>query len=569
MKKWICALMATVMLLGVATACTGSGTPATTTAAASTGTTAAASTGTTAAASTDTTAAASGDVQKLIYGVVAEPQGFDPGNSGETYAIPVLVNCFVGLAKIGEDGTTQPACAESWDISDDGMTYTFHLRKDMKWSDGSVLNANDFVYSWRRIASPELASTSASSMFHIVGGEEYFNGEGKAEDMMAVAVDDYTFEVTLKYPLPYFLDLIRGYDMGPVHQASVEAGGDTWHRNADTYVTNGPFKVRAFEFGKQYVLEKNEHYYNAANVQLEEITFRIIGDNNTGMTAVETGEIDGYDKVPDAEVTRMKMESPAFHSKSMLSTTYYLVNVTKEPFNDPRVVWALAKALDRESIIKDVLLNVYEPAFGIAPLGMMVGDVDFRTAAGNYGLSANAQVEEAKQLLADAGYPNGEGFPTIRLRYYTNDSVKKVVEAMQQMWQENLNIKCEITNADWQVFFAEVLALDYDIGAMGMSGGVAHPASYLEEFVTGRTGNEMTGWSNARYDELLKLAVSSADEDKTLEYLIEAEGLLMADLSNIPIYHSSKTFLMQPYVQGWYCTNTNYIFYENAYISGK
>lgn len=569
MKKWICGLMVIVMLMSLA-ACGSTEDPPVTADPPGDGTTTppAEETPSEDEPATDPTADTA-DTQKLIYGVVAEPQGFDPGNSGETYAIPVMVNCFVGLAKIAEDGTTEPAAAESWDISEDGTVYTFHLRPNMKWSDGSPLTAHDFVYSFKRMADPALASTSASTMFHIVGGEEYFNGEGSADDMMVVAQDDNTLVITLKYPLPYFMDMVRSYNMVPVKQEAVEAGGESWHRNVDTYISNGPFCVKSFEFGKQFVLEKNEHYYDADNVKLEEITFRIIGDNNTGMTAVETGEIDGYDKVPDAEVPRMKMESPAFQNQSMLSTTYYLVNVTKEPFDDPRVVWALAKAIDRESIIKEVLLNVYEPAFGIAPLTMMVGDVDFREAAGDYGLSANAQVEEAQALLAEAGYPNGEGFPTIRLRYYTNDSVKKVVEALQQMWQENLGITCEISNADWQVFFAEVLALDYDIGAMGMSGSVAHPASYLEEFTTGMTGSQMTGWSNERFDELIKLANSSTDDEKTLEYLIEAEGLLMADLSNIPIYHSTKTFLMQPYVKGWYCTNSNYVFYENAYIEGK
>ena len=248
MKKWICGLMAVAMLLGVA-ACSTGGDTTTTTAPPSGG-----DTTTTEAASTttapDTTAPDTGSAQKLVYGVVAEPQGFDPGNSGETYAIPVMVNCFVGLAKIAEDGTTEHAAAESWDISDDGMVYTFHLRKDMKWSDGTPLTAHDFVYSFKRMADPALASTSASTTFHIVGGEEYFNGEGSADDMMVVDLDNDTLEITLKYPPSQFIEMVRSYNMVSFKREAVGAGGEAWPRAVHTCGSQRRFAVTSCGFGK-------------------------------------------------------------------------------------------------------------------------------------------------------------------------------------------------------------------------------------------------------------------------------------------------------------------------------
>jgi oligopeptide transport system substrate-binding protein len=253
----------------------------------------------------------------------------------------------------------------------------------------------------------------------------------------------------------------------------------------------------------------------------------------------------------------------------MLSTNYYLINKQKAPYSDPRVGRALALAIDREAIIKDVLQNVFEPGYALVPPGMVIDGIDFRRQGGDYGFTATPQIEEAQRLLAEAGFPNGQGFPTMRLRYYTNDNVKKVIEALEQMWKRNLNLNIEISNADWQVYFEEVKNLDYDIAAMGSSASVPHPTNFLNDFITGTTGSQMTGFWDPVYDDLMRKATSATTNAECVRYMHEAEDYYMSQMPTFSIYHSTKNFLMQPYVKGFFCTATNVMSYENAYIEGR
>jgi oligopeptide transport system substrate-binding protein len=474
----------------------------------------------------------------------------------------------MGPIKTAADGSIVPALAERWDISSDGKVYTFYLRRNAKWSDGSPLTAADYVYSYRRVVDPNFASENASVMFPILNAEDIFGGLKPLDSLGVAAVDDYTLRFSLENPTPYFLETMLAMCFSPVKESAVRTGND-WHRKADTYICNGPFMVKSFEFGKQIVLVKNPYYYDTANVKLEEITFRVIGDMGTGLTAVTTGEIDGYDAVPSAEVANQRTNNPAFNSITMLSTTYYLVNKQKAPYNDPRVARALALAIDREAIIKDVLQNVYAPGYALVPPGMVVDGVDFRKAGGDYGFTPNAQVDEAQRLLSEAGFPGGRGFPVMRLRYYTNDNVKKVVEALQQMWKKNLNIDVEISNADWQVYFEEVKNLDYDIAAMGGTADVPHPAGYIGDFITGNMGSQMTGFRDPVFDDLIKKANTASSSAECIRYLHEAEDYYMSQMPTFSVYHSTKNFLMRTYVKGFYCTSTNTMSFENAYIEGR
>ncbi|MCL2007749.1 MAG: peptide ABC transporter substrate-binding protein [Treponema sp.] len=513
-------------------------------------------------------AAVGADTQRLVFGMEAEPRGYDPGIGGETFALPVVRNVFYGPIKMGPDGGTVPSLATRWTISNDGLVYTFYLREDAKWSDGTNLTAQDYVYSYRRVVDPSFASPQASSMFPILNGQQVFTGQMPMESFGVTAISDYVLQITLHSPMLHFLQTMHGMAFLPVNQRYVETG-EGWHRNASTYIGTGPFMVTNFDFGNAVTLVKNPHFYDADNVRLEELVFRIIPDMGTGVTAVATGEIDGHNQVPAAEVAQHRVHNPAFRSVTILSTTYWLVNTSKWPYNDPRIGRALTLAIDRETIIFDVLQNAHAFGYALAPPGLIVNGRDFREAGGDYGFGPNADVAEARRLLAEAGFPNGEGFPTMRLRYYTDENVRMTVEAIQQMWATNLNIRAEVDVADWQIFYTEVQNLEYDVAAMGSNLGYPHPTSMLNSFMTGNTGSVMTAFSNARYDDLMSRSWVASNEADAAALMHEAEDLLMSYMPTIPIFHQARAFLLQPYVRGFYRTGTNVKYFENAYIEGR
>lgn len=257
----------------------------------------------------------SGGAQELTFVLSNEPDGIDPGVTNNSFAKYVLNNCFEGLVTYDESGSVVPGNAESWDISDDGTVYTFHLRDGLKWSDGSPLTAQDYVYAYQRVLTPATAA-QYMSMFtdYIVNAKEFYEGSATADELGIKALDDTTLEIALMKPTAYFVDLASMWCFDPVQKATIDANGDRWTASADSYICNGPFKMTAINMGEGYVLEKNEHYWNADSVTLEKLTFRIITDNATALTAYESGEVDGITAIPAADYSRLKASDPGFNS---------------------------------------------------------------------------------------------------------------------------------------------------------------------------------------------------------------------------------------------------------------
>ncbi|MCR5161121.1 MAG: peptide ABC transporter substrate-binding protein, partial [Lachnospiraceae bacterium] len=404
------------------------------------------------------------DAQELTFVLSNEPDGIDPNVTNNSFAVPFLVNCFEGLVTYDASGEIVPGNAESWDISDDLTVFTFHLREGLKWSDGTDLTANDYVYSALRVLTP---ATTAQylDMFtgYVVGAQEYYDGTGAAEDVGVKALDDLTLEFTLKDPCPYFIDLVSMWVFDPVNQATIEANGDKWTAAADTYICNGPFKISEINMGESIVLVKNENYWDAENVTLDKVTFRYIMDTSTALTAYESGEVDGARNIPSSDYARLRAQNAGVQVSTSYGTVFYDINCAKEPFDNVLVRKALNLAIDRTALINNVAQVPAEPAYSFLAPGYVVDGKDITEGRSTFELSETADPEAAQAALAEAGYPNGEGFPTLQLSYYSDDNVKKIAEAIAEMWQKNLGITVEVSSADWAVFYDAVQAGDYDV----------------------------------------------------------------------------------------------------------
>lgn len=504
--------------------------------------------------------------QKLTFALQNEPDGMDPGITNNTYAIPFLCNAFEGLVTYDNDNNLVPGNAESWDVSKDGLTYTFKLRDGLKWSDGSDLTSEDFIYSWKRVLDPKTGSRFVDMLTaYIKNAQEYYEGKCEEKDLGIKAIDKKTLEITLKAPTPFFLDILSIWVYDPVKKDVVEAAPERWAQDAKTYISNGPFKITEINFGESVVLVKNENYWNAKNVKLEQITFRYILEQATALSAFESGEIDGSKEVPPADLPRLKAESDSLQIVPSFGTTFYLINNKAKPLDNVKVRKALNLALDRTALIENVLQSTDETASSIVSPGYMVNGKDYTDGRPNHDITPTANVKEAQKLLAEAGYPDGKGFPVLKFSYSTNPIFKKTVEAMQQMWKQNLNIDMEISTEEWKVYYDNVQAGKYEIAQMGWGGDYLHPMTFLPLFVTDGPNNN-SFYSNPKYDELVTKAQSEIDEVKAAAIMREAEEVLMADYPFLPLFHRSYTFLMKPYVKGWGLTPLNNLYFKNAYI---
>ena len=504
--------------------------------------------------------------QKIVFALQNVPDGLDPGITNNSFAAPFLFNLFEGLITYDKDNNIIPALAESWTISDDGTVYTFRLRQGLKWSDGSPLTAHDFVYSYFRVLDPKITA-QYSVMFtdFIKGADEYYNGIGSRDQVGISAPDDTTLILTLKGPTPFFLGILGMWTFSPVKQAVVDQDPERWTLSANTFVSNGAFKVSDIKLGESVTAVKNEYYWDAANVRLEEIVFRYILEPATALTALESGEIDGLRFPPASETARLKSQSDAFQAVPSFATTYYLINRNVKPFDDIRVRKALSMAIDREDIISNVLQSSDTPAFGLVSPGYVLNGRDFRDGRPNYGLSATADVEGARKLLAEAGYPDGQGFPPIQLSYYTDRTVRSIVEAMQQMWKKNLNVNAEISTQEWAVYYDAVQRMDYQIGAMGWGGDYLHPMTFLTTMTSNNPTN-ITSYSNAQYDALVAAAQMEVDPVKAVTLMQEAEDMAMEDMAILPLYHRSIVFMMAPHVKDYYMTPLANLYFRSAYV---
>lgn len=525
---------------------------------------------------------ASGDGFNITVNFASEPMTMDPALNSAVDGGIMAQHLFEGLMKWensgeeidGSDGTCESAQitygqAESYDktTNDDGtVTYTFHLRDGIKWSDGKDVTAGDFEYSWKRLVDPATAADYNYMLDCVVNANEIMDGEKDPSELAVKAVDDKTFEVTLTTDLPYFEELCAFPAMMPVRQDIIEANGDQWTFDPSTYISNGSYKLTEWTHNSQIVMAKNENYYDYENLGPDTITFKLMDDSNAMLSGFKSGELDYIQEAPQAELPSL-IASGDMKIVDYLGTYYVCFQTQKAPFDDARVREAFTLAVDRTYIVDKVTQSGQVEAGAYVPSGISDAEEgsDFRATGGDYYAPTDADYEanceKARELLAEAGYPNGEGFPVVEYLYNTNDAHKAVAEALQNMWEEQLGVTVTLNNQEWAAFLQTRKDGDYSISRNGWISDYNDPISFLDMWVTGG-GNNDAQYSNAEYDNLISQAKATSDAAERMKLLHQAEDILVGqDYVVDPLYFYTQKYMLRDGIEGMYYCPLGYFFF--------
>ncbi|MBD8007051.1 peptide ABC transporter substrate-binding protein [Bacillus norwichensis] len=502
------------------------------------------------------------DEKKVLHlNNTEEPGSLHPGTAEGTHDSWVLEHAFEGLTKKTPEGEIVEGMAKEWEVSDDGLTWTFQLKDDVKWSNGDPVKAEDFEYAWKYALNPETASEYAYQLYYLAGGEEYNSSENKdeyaeLEEKVGVkAKDEKTLEVTLAEPTPYFLDLTSFYTYYPVNKKVQEENPD-WALEADGYVSNGAFKLTEWEHKDSIKLEKNENYYDKDKINLDEVNFVMIDNEDTAWQMYQADELDLVYPLPqDVQGELASSDDPELQIEPDLAVYYYNLNTEVKPFNNVKVRKALSMALDRKAIVEHVAQGKQPPAYGVVPPGIPDVEGDFQE---NSGALFKEDGEEAKKLLKEGLAEEGmDKMPKFTLTYNTNEGHKKIAEAAQEMWRKNLDIEVTLENVEFQVKLDREKAGDYDISRGGWVGDYVDPMTFLGLWVTGGSHND-PNWSNAEYDKNLKTARASMDPKERMEAMHKAEEILISEMPVIPVYFYTQPFTLKPHVKGVFTPTNRY-----------
>lgn len=492
--------------------------------------------------------------QVMHIGNGAEPQDLDPQAVSGVPEHKLMMALFEGLASEDpKDLHPVPGLAESWDISPDGKTYTFHLRKNAQWSDGSPLTSDDFVQSYKRMLTPEFASEYAYLIYdYVVGAKEYY--DRKLTDFAQVgfqALDPLTLRATLKNPAPYLMKIIAShYAWTPVPVQVIAKYGPVdrkrtgWTR-VGRLVGSGPFRLKEWLPNQKIVVVRNPHFWDAATVKLDEIHFYPTEDISTEERMFRTGQLHKTNELPNAKIDTYRRDYPeSLRIDPYLGVYFYRCNVARPPLNDKRVRQALALALDRESIVSKVTRGGQRPAYAVSYPG---------TAGYTPRAKITGTLDDAKRLLAEAGFPEGKGLPTIELLYNTSENHRAIAEAIQQMWKRNLGADISLMNQEWKVYMDSQHSKNFTLQRGGWIADYVDPHTFLELWVTDN-GNNDTNWSHAGYDRLFQQALAAKTEAERYEIYQQMDAILVDECPIIPIYHSTRTYALSPKVKGYHPT---------------
>jgi oligopeptide transport system substrate-binding protein len=485
----------------------------------------------------------------LLLGNLAEPASLDPQIVNSLTDMNVLMALFEGLTALDEK-TSQPvpAVAERWDVSPDGLVYTFHLRADARWSNGDRVTARDFAFSFERMLLPKFAA-EYSYMLWPIKNAEAFNA-GKLTDFAQVgvsAVDDSTLRVVLERPTPYLPSLAAHNTWLPVHRATIEKFGrvddrlSRWTR-PENLVGNGPFTLSEWTPNARIVVTKNPKYWDAAHNGLERVIFFPTENAETEERNFRAGQLHVTFDLPKAKMAGYRAQSPdALRTDPLLNITYLNFNVTKPPFTDPKVRRALTLAIDRETISRTVLNGAWPAARSFTPPGCN-GYVAPTQPAHDFA--------EARRLLAEAGFPDGKGFPVVPVQVLNDANQPRIMEAIQAMWQRELGVNITIEPSEQKTWLQNQQSMAHTAATLAWNGDFADPVTFLALLTTGN-GNNWTGWSNREYDALLEQAANTADPHARFETMQKAESLMLDAAPVAPLFYKAKNYLIHPAVKNW------------------
>jgi oligopeptide transport system substrate-binding protein len=501
----------------------------------------------------------------LHWGNGTEPQALDPHITTGMPEYHIQEALFEGL--VTKDPATLgpvPGVAESWEVSDDGLIYRFHIRANARWSDGTPLTAEDFRWSWWRALQPKLANEYAYMMFTLKNAEAYVTG--KITDFSQVGIrviDPLTLELELSAPTPYFLQLLDHHSYFPVPKHVIEKFGSATDRftpwtQPENMVSNGSFKLVGWKMNKYVRVEKNPQYWDAAHVRLNAVVFYPTENISTEERMFRSGQLHYTNDTPIDKIPLYRDTRPdEIRLDLYLGTYFYALNVTRPALNDVRVRRALAMSIDRKTLVETVLKGINPPAYAVTPPGTLgyqppkLFDFD---------------PEAARKLLAEAGYPDGKGMPPLEILYNTHEQHRKIAVAVQQMWKKYLNIDVTMVNQEWKVYLDTRDNMDYTIVRYSWIGDYVDPNTFLDMWLKGG-GNNKTGWSNAQFDDLIQRKIPAMKtQAERFAGFHQAETILMQEMPVIPVYTYATKHLISPSVKGMPFNIMDYFSFKHMYL---
>ncbi|ADG70827.1 peptide ABC transporter substrate-binding protein [Brachyspira murdochii] len=505
----------------------------------------------------------------IVVSVGGMPSSLDPAFAKGINTAVYITHTFETLTQRDEDGTIIPALAESWEAMSNNTVYIFYLRDNAKWSDGKEVTANDFVYTLRRLIDPKVASPFSLGFDIIKNAQSIMKGEKSLEELGVYALDDYTLKIELDIPLPYFEEAMASDIASPVRSDIIETYGEDWALSKDHYIGNGPYIITEYDEAVKIVMEKNPYYWDRDNVKAQKITFEFLEDVNTAVAAIYADSILFYPEAPENERASL-IEQGIGREADITSIAYYMVNLKRKPFNNPLVRKALALGIDRNYIVNNVLGGGRVAADGFVPINVKIGTNYFREHAPEYislkESDYQKNIEEAKKLLADAGYSDIKKFPIIELITTTNPSSLFAAEAIQNMYKNNLGIDLKLRYEEPTSYLQSIKDGSFQMIKAGTSVAYNQAAGYLRLFQLDGLGND-GGYTNAVYDYLVDIAMTNANEDIRIKAAYDAERILIEeDMAIIPIYYDKATVMQSKKLHGVKYDIFSVYDFRNAYI---
>jgi oligopeptide transport system substrate-binding protein len=484
-----------------------------------------------------------------VRGNDGNPETLDQHKTSTVVEARILRDLYEGLVVYDAGAKIIPGVAESWEISDDGVVYTFKLRDNAKWSSGDPVVAGDFVFSLQRIMTPETGAKYASILYPIKNAEAINNGEMEPGELGVRAVDDHTLEITLAQPTPFFLELLTHQTGLPLHPASVQQHGTDFVL-PENIVTNGAYRLVSFQPNDKIVMEKNESFHDAANVQIDRVEYLPIEDRSACVRRFEAGEVLSCEDLPTEQIKSLKERlGDQVHIVPYLGTYYYALNMKREPLDDVNVRQALAMVIDREFLGEEIWAGAMLPAFSLVPPG--IGNYEGGGAEAEWaGMSLLDREDKAIELMTAAGY--GPDNPvTLEISYNNSENHKNTATAIAEMWKP-LGVNVEFNVRDISAHYAMLRdEKDFDVARAGWIGDYSDPQNFLFLVESDNTGFNYAQYENPEYDAQMDKAAAETDLVKRAGILRQAEAAFMEDMPFIPLLFYSSLSLVSPRLQGW------------------
>lgn len=485
-----------------------------------------------------------------------EPPTLDWSLATDTSSYTVLNNIMEGLTQFDAGFRPIPALAESWTVSEDGKTYTFKIREDVKWTDGKPLTAGDFEYSWKRLLNPETGSDYAYFLYDIENAEEYNTGAIKEADKLGIkVVDEKTLEVRLKKPAAYFPSLLSFMSTYPMREDVVDAHGLRW-TEPENIVTLGPYRLTSWRHHDHILLTRNGDYWGD-EPRIEKVRIIMNENPSSALAQYESGELDYADSksIPPLEVPRLR-DLPDFKATLMFRTNYIAFNVEKPPFDNPLVRKAFAAAIDRQSIV-DLIQGAGVTTKSWIPENML---------GYNDEVGIDFDPGQAKKWLAEAGYPDGKGFPSVTFLWPDVGSNRVIAEALQSMWKMYLGVRVNLMNQEWKVYLSTINTDPPEIHRAGWGADFPDPHNFMTLF-TCTSGNNRTRWCNKEYDALVYQAAEELEPVKRKALYDKAQVILTEnDVPIVPFFISNQQNMIKPYVKGLVPNPLDLVLFKQVYF---